>query len=107
VKDNPITAILKASNKNLVLINTIITDDFPYSQLPAIKEGEVIETTNPIVGELKIGNPFLKDYPLKVQTDALLYFGDMKSLRQELHTPFNDPDYEMELNRRKKLAGMN
>jgi len=66
--DNPIAAILKASNENLVLINTLTIDDFPYGQLPNIKKGEVIETINPIVGDLKIGKPFLKDYPLKVQT---------------------------------------
>jgi len=104
--DNPIATILKASNKNLVLINTMTTDNFPYGQLPNIKEGEVIETVSPFVGDLKIGTPFLKEYPLRVQSDALLFLGNMKNLEFEEHTPFNDPDYENELNRRKELIKM-
>ncbi len=101
--DNPISSILRATDKNLVLITTMTTDEFPFDQLPNLKKGELIETINPIVGELKIGAPFLKDYPLKVQTDALLYLGDMKNIEYEGHTPFNDHVYENELNRRKEL----
>jgi len=104
--DNPIAAVLKTSNKNLVLINTMTTDEFPYGQLPNMREGEVIETLNPIIGDLKLGTPFLKDHPLKVQTDALLYLGIMQDLEFEMHTPFNDLEYENELNRRKEIINI-
>ena len=102
-KDNPIHAILRATGENLVLINTMTIEELPYNQLPNIKKGELVETVNPIIGELKIGTPFLKDYPLKVQTDALLYLGEMESLEREVQTPFHDLDYENELMRRQEL----
>ena len=105
-KDNPITAILRATDKNLVLINTMTTNEFPYDQLPTMKKGELIETVNPLVGDLKIGTPFIKEFPLKDQTDALLFLGEMKALENEMHTPFNDPIYENELNRRKELINL-
>ena len=106
VIDNPISSILRATDKNLVLITTMTIAEFPFDQLPNIKKGELIETINPIVGELKIGSPFLKDYPLKIQTDALLYLGEIKNIEYEVHTPFNDHVYENELNRRKELINI-
>ena len=101
--NNPILSILRATDQNLVLITTMTTDEFPFDQLPNITKGELIETINPTVGDLKIGTPFLKDYPLQVQTDALLYLGEMSNIEYEVPTPFNDPVYERELSRRKEM----
>lgn len=105
--DNPITAILKASDKNLVLINTMTMDGFPFSQLPKMENGELIETTHPIVGNLKLGVPFIEDLSLKVQTDALLYLGERMDLKYEVPMPFNDPVYEAERQRRRDLIQVN
>jgi len=101
--DNPITTLLKVSNKNLRLINTMTMNDFPYDLLPSINKGDIIETTNPILGNLKVGPPFIKKRPLKDQTDALLYLGDLKDIQYEVKAPFNDELYEAELKKRKDL----
>lgn len=106
VMDNPISALLKVSDKNIVLIHTLTMDDFPIDQLPDMQKGELIETVNPRVGNIMIGTPFIKDFPLQVQTDALLYLGDRKDLEHEKILPFNDPLYEAELQRRKDLIQM-
>ena len=102
--DNPLSAIRRATHKNMVLITTMTSDKLPFDQLPNINKGDVIETVNPIIGELTIENSSNNDCPLKFQTDALLYLGNMSNLSYEEQTPFNDHHYEKELKRRMDLV---
>ncbi len=101
--ENPITAINNLNKGDLILINTITTSDFPYEKLSALPKECVIETSDTWLGELEIGSPFIKNQKLKDQTDAILYLGSRKELTTEKPQPFNDEDYEKELERRNNL----
>ncbi len=106
--NNPITSLIpKMGDDKLHLINILSAASFPYDKVRSTGKGNIITTKDEWLGNLKVGSPFIKDFPLKKQTDAVLYLGEKDELTKESITPFNDKDYKRELERRNNLEKCN
>ncbi len=100
---NPITALKKESSTELYLLNILSSSSFPNEKLKEVLKRTVITTKDPWLGNLKVGSPFIKDAKLAEQTDGIIYLGMKNDLSTEEVAPFNDVDYEKELERRNGL----
>jgi len=101
--DNPITSILKNDKNKLYLVNILSASSFSYNKLSGLEKESIITTKDKWLGPLKVTAPFIKEYSLNEQTDAILYLGSKKDFTKEKVTPFNDSEYSKELTRRSNL----
>lgn len=105
--ENPITSLIQFEGTKLFLLNIMSSSSFPYEKIENIDTGSIITTNDSWLGNIRAGSPFIKDIPLSMQTDGIIYLGNKSQLTNENITAFNDKSYEQEMVRRKNLENCN